>query len=91
MEIVIDKIKINKDDRFRLAESIQTAMKHGKGVVMIKDEQDNVIQYSRFLMCPTSGISYDEPEPNTFSFNSPYGACPKCNGLGSITELDVER
>ncbi len=91
VEIVIDKIKINKDDRFRLAESIQTAMKHGKGVVMINDEQDNAIQYSRYLMCPTSGISYEEPEPNTFSFNSPYGACPKCNGLGSITELDVDK
>jgi len=91
VEIVIDKIKIDKGDRFRLAESIQTAMKHGKGVVMINDEQDNAIQYSRYLMCPTSGISYEEPEPNTFSFNSPYGACPKCNGLGSITELDVDK
>lgn len=92
VEIVIDKVKVDGADRFRLAESVQLAMKHGKGIVMVmeKDSQE-CRQFSKFLMCPTSGVSYDEPEPNTFSFNSPYGACPKCNGLGSITELDVEK
>ncbi|NTW31471.1 MAG: excinuclease ABC subunit UvrA [Bacteroidetes bacterium] len=96
IEIVIDKIEIDIEDRFRLAESVQIAMKHGKGVVsvMIHDtgkDNSEIIQFSRFLMCPTSGISYEEPEPNTFSFNSPYGACPKCSGLGEIVELDVDK
>ena len=92
IEIVIDKVKIDKDDRFRLAESVQLAMKHGKGIVMVMEKNSSETkQYSRFLMCPTSGVSYEEPEPNTFSFNSPYGACPKCNGLGTITELDVDK
>jgi excinuclease ABC subunit A len=92
IEIVIDKIKVDDDDRFRLAESLQLSMRHGKGILMVLDNSDgNVYQYSKFLMCPTSGISYNEPEPNTFSFNSPYGACPKCNGLGSITELDINK
>ena len=92
IEIVIDKIKITSDNKFRLAESLQLAMRHGKGMLMIQNiSDDNVYQFSKFLMCPTTGISYDEPEPNTFSFNSPYGACPKCSGLGSITELDINK
>lgn len=92
VEIVIDKVKVDGTDRFRLAESVQLAMKHGKGIVMVMEKgSQECRQYSKFLMCPTSGISYNEPEPNSFSFNSPYGACPKCNGLGSITELDVEK
>jgi len=92
VEIVIDKVKVDGTDRFRLAESVQLAMKHGKGIVMVMEKgSQECRQYSKFLMCPTSGVSYDEPEPNSFSFNSPYGACPKCNGLGSITELDVEK
>ncbi|MFA4851367.1 MAG: excinuclease ABC subunit UvrA [Bacteroidales bacterium] len=92
VEIVIDKEKIEKDDRFRLAESVQLAMKHGKGVVIVMEKDSSeVVQFSRFLMCPTSGLSYEEPEPNTFSFNSPYGACPKCNGLGTITQLDEDK
>lgn len=92
IEIVIDKIKTNENDTHRLASSLQLAMRHGKGMLMVLDASDgNVFQYSKYLMCPTSGISYNEPEPNTFSFNSPYGACSKCNGLGSITELDVNK
>lgn len=92
IEIVIDKVKIQKEDSFRLTESVKTAMKHGKGVVAVMDKTTTEIrQYSRFLMCPTTGISYEEPEPNSFSFNSPYGACPKCNGLGTITELDIDK
>ncbi len=92
IEIVIDKVKIQKEDSFRLTESVKTAMKHGKGVVAVMDKTTTEIrQYSRFLMCPITGISYEEPEPNSFSFNSPYGACPKCNGLGTITELDIDK
>lgn len=92
IEIVIDKIKANEDDRCRLSGSLQLAMRHGKGILMVLDSSDgSVSQFSKFLMCPSSGISYNEPEPNTFSFNSPYGACPKCSGLGSITELDVNK
>ena len=92
IEIVIDTVKIDIEDKFRLAESVRLAMKHGKGIVIIMEkEKQEITQFSRFLMCPSSGISYNEPEPNTFSFNSPYGACPKCNGIGTITELDVEK
>ena len=67
-------------------------MHHGKDVLMVFDTAGNRVRhFSRLLMCPTSGISYDEPEPNTFSFNSPYGACPKCNGLGTISEIDISK
>ncbi|HRS54127.1 MAG TPA: excinuclease ABC subunit UvrA, partial [Bacteroidales bacterium] len=72
--------------------STALAMKMGKGIIMILDEETNNINYySKSLMCPTTGISYNEPEPNTFSFNSPYGACPKCNGLGEISEVDLKK
>jgi excinuclease ABC subunit A len=92
IELVIDKIKISKESENRLTQSVQLAMKHGKGSVMILDHENGGIKhYSRALMCPTSGISYNEPEPNTFSFNSPYGACGKCNGLGTITEIDLKK
>ncbi len=92
IELVIDKIKINPDSERRMIQSVQLGMKHGKGSVMIMDhETDEVKHFSRALMCPTSGISYNEPEPNTFSFNSPYGACPKCNGLGTVTEIDLNK
>ncbi len=92
VEIVIDAIHVDPDDKFRLAESVRLAMKHGKGMLMVMpSDSDEAVHFSGFLMCPESGISYEEPEPNTFSFNSPYGACPKCNGLGMITELDIEK
>ncbi|MBN2174298.1 MAG: excinuclease ABC subunit UvrA [Bacteroidales bacterium] len=90
IEVVVDQIKIIEESEKRLVKSIQLAMKHGKGSVMILDHETNEIKhFSRSLMCPTTGISYNEPEPNTFSFNSPYGACPKCNGLGTVTEVDL--
>jgi excinuclease ABC subunit A len=92
IEIVIDQITIKSESKARLSNSVSLAMRHGKDVLMILDVKTEKIRHlSRLLMCPTSGISYEEPEPNTFSFNSPYGACPKCNGLGSISEIDLNK
>ena len=92
IDIVIDYISITPAQKNRLISTIQTAMRYGKGSISIIDTETNKVQhYSKHLMCLTSGISYDEPEPNTFSFNSVYGACPKCNGLGIITELDIDK
>ena len=92
VEIVIDQISVKPDSKTRLAGSVSLAMRHGKDVLMVLDQETNVARhFSRLLMCPTSGISYEEPEPNTFSFNSPYGACPKCNGLGTISEIDISK
>ncbi len=96
IEIVIDRLKIpeketDKDNK-RIKSSIDLAMKYGKGVIIIMDKDTGAIRYfSRKLMCPTSGISYDEPEPNTFSFNSPQGYCPRCKGLGYIEEVDIDK
>ncbi len=119
IEIVIDRLEIVADVKSRLYQSLQTAMKHGKGTIMViehKDELPKKVQkskgaksqskvlpheedlggagarfFSRYLMCPTTGISYDEPAPNLFSFNTPYGACPKCNGLGEVSEIDINK
>ena len=99
IEIVIDRLEVNADSRQRINESIQLAMKQGKGILMIQpfengdfeDKYGKIEYFSRHLMCPTSGISYDEPQPNLFSFNSPYGACPKCNGLGVVSEIDINK
>lgn len=92
IEIVIDRIQVKSDDRKRLYDSITTAMKHGGKSMMIQDFETNQVRhFSRLLMCPTTGISYPEPEPNLFSFNSPYGACPTCVGLGEISEIDREK
>ncbi|MPL79759.1 UvrABC system protein A [bioreactor metagenome] len=91
IEIVIDKIKINTDNTSRLKKSVEVAFKHGNGTMMIIDEENKSRYLSRQLMCPTTGISYPEPQPNTFSFNSPYGACPHCNGLGETTQVNLEK
>ncbi|MCF8235125.1 MAG: excinuclease ABC subunit UvrA [Bacteroidales bacterium] len=92
IEIVVDRIVPDKNDRNRISQSVQTALRHGKDSMMVLEEgSTDSRQFSRKLMCPSSGISYDEPEPNTFSFNSPYGACSKCNGLGSISEVDIKK
>ena len=92
IEIVIDQITIREDSKKRLAGSVALAMRHGKDVLMILDRSTGIPRhFSRLLMCPTSGISYGEPEPNSFSFNSPYGACEKCNGLGTISEIDISK
>jgi excinuclease ABC subunit A len=91
IEVVVDKLEIGEDPK-RLKDSIATAMNQGKGIMMVLDvEQDAVKFFSRQLMCPTSGISYNEPAPHTFSFNSPQGACKKCNGLGEINEVDISK
>ena len=92
IEIVIDKIKVEPEKRKRISEAVKTAMKYGKGSLMVQEqESENAHHFSKTLMCPVSGISYEEPEPNSFSFNSPYGACPKCNGLGTISEIDLNK
>jgi excinuclease ABC subunit A len=90
IEVVVDRLIIDKKDHKRLSDSIQTAMRLSKGVIKISDKDNNVAHFSKFLMCPTSGISYDEPQPNSFSFNSPYGACERCDGLGYIFVVDKE-
>ena len=88
IDIVVDRLQVSENDSKRLYTSIQTALKISKGIIRIADKDNNVFYYSKYLMDPVSGISYDEPQPNTFSFNSPYGACEKCNGLGYIFEVD---
>jgi excinuclease ABC subunit A len=91
IEIVVDRLVVDEDSRQRISDSIKTTLKHGKGSMMVLDEKtDKVRHLSQHLMCPSTGISYDEPAPNSFSFNSPYGACPKCNGLGTIPEVDIK-
>ncbi len=107
IEIVIDKLLVNSASEQRLKESLALAMKHGKGSLLVATaikaktnssrkvftdiETGDVRHYSRNLVCPTSGISYDEPQPNTFSFNSPYGACVTCNGLGTVHQVDRKK
>lgn len=87
IEIVIDRLIADENDRFRIARSVNLALKEGKGIIMVAEESGDLHHYSRYLMDPKSGLSYDEPAPNTFSFNSPYGACEECNGLGVIEEI----
>lgn len=92
VEVVIDKLTVSDKSRQRVKESVQTAMKQGNGTIMIvKKSDDSVRHFSKLLMCPTSGISYNEPAPHNFSFNSPHGACPKCKGLGFINEIDLDK
>ncbi|HMG93516.1 MAG TPA: excinuclease ABC subunit UvrA [Chryseolinea sp.] len=87
IEIVMDRIVVDAKDRARIGQSINKSLKEGKGVMMVMEENGKVHHFSKFLMDPKTGLSYDEPAPNTFSFNSPYGACPTCNGLGQIEEI----
>lgn len=90
IELVVDRVKIGTDSK-RLFNSVQKAMKTGEGTVLLLDQAtEDTYWYSRNLMDPESGISYDIPSPNTFSFNSPYGACPDCNGLGKVFEVNME-
>lgn len=94
IEIVIDRLKIDQtaDNHKRLNETINTAMYHGEDVLMVLDQDTQELRYfSRNLMCPSTGISYPNPEPNNFSFNSPKGACPKCNGIGSLYEVNKNK
>ncbi len=91
IELVIDRIKIAPKSVGRMKSSMQLALKEGKGTMIIVNEDEKHLNYySKNLMCPESGLSYDEPQPNTFSFNSPYGACPECKGLGIIHKIDED-
>lgn len=92
IEVVVDKLAVQEKDEARLKNSVHNAMKQGDGLVMILDKDtDTAKYYSRRLMCPTTGISYSDPAPNIFSFNSPEGACPRCKGLGVINEIAIEK
>lgn len=92
IDIVIDRLSVSSNDRKRIYDSVVTAMKHGSKAMMIMDfDSGDVRHFSRMLMCPTSGISYPEPEPSLFSFNSPYGACKSCSGLGEVSEVDIDK
>jgi excinuclease ABC subunit A len=90
IEIVIDRIVAEESDRFRITQSLKSALQHGKGVLMIREESGEIHYFSKYLMDPETGLSYEEPAPNSFSFNSPYGACPSCNGLGIMEEITRE-
>ena len=92
IELVIDKMIVTADDKARLKSSLTLAMQHGKGIIMVLDADKKEPRYfSRLLMCPTTGISYNEPAPHTFSFNSPQGSCSRCNGLGTINQIDINK
>lgn len=92
IEILIDKLVVSNKFEDNLKASVRTAMKQGNGLILILDvEADEVRHYSRSLMCPTTGLSYSEPAPHNFSFNSPQGACPRCKGLGELDQVDIEK
>jgi excinuclease ABC subunit A len=91
IELVVDRIQVQDDARVRISQSVQKALALGKGLMFIMEHDSNKVkQYSRQLMCEETGISYEEPSPNTFSFNSPYGACPRCKGLGTIYQINMD-
>lgn len=92
IDIVIDRLEINSESENRLKQSIEVAFKFGKGTLSVQDFDSGDVQFfSKSLMCPTTGIAYEEPEPNFFSFNSPYGACSNCRGLGTVLEIDIKK
>jgi excinuclease ABC subunit A len=91
IEVVIDRLAVTDDMKVRLSQSIQKTMQVGKDLMfLLVNESAKVVQYSKQLMCEDTGISYEEPSPNAFSFNSPYGACPACKGLGTVTQVSME-
>ncbi|MFW6043555.1 MAG: excinuclease ABC subunit UvrA, partial [Marinilabiliaceae bacterium] len=92
VEVVIDKLVVSPKDRKRLEESVALAMKQGKNIMMVLEKDTEAPKYfSRKLMCPTTGLSYNEPAPHNFSFNSPQGACHRCKGLGFVDEIDIDK
>ena len=92
IEVVVDRIRVSDKDTERLQKSVSTAMQLGEGLIMVMDaDTDAIRHYSRRLMCPTTGLSYHDPAPNNFSFNSPQGACPCCKGLGYISRIDTDK
>lgn len=90
IEIVIDRVQVREKDKIRINASLKTAIQQGKGVMMILDEQGEIHHFSKHLMDAKSGLAYDDPAPNNFSFNSPYGACQTCNGLGVIEKIEKD-
>ena len=91
IEVVVDRLVVEAEMKVRIGQSIQQSMQIGKGLIFILDhDSEKLIQYSKKLMCADSGISYEEPSPNTFSFNSPYGACPTCKGIGQQYTIDLQ-
>ncbi|MEZ4844707.1 MAG: excinuclease ABC subunit UvrA [Bacteroidia bacterium] len=91
IELVIDRIEVSADNRFRVTESVKAGLKAGNGVILLHDFDQNTTQhFSKNLMDAESGLAYDDPQPNTFSFNSPYGACPKCGGLGTLADIEQD-
>lgn len=94
IEVVVDRLKVEDGFRMRISQSVQQTLKMGKDLMflLLEDQEKNrrLVQYSKQLMCADTGISYEEPSPNSFSFNSPYGACPTCNGLGSVYKVNIE-
>lgn len=92
IEVVVDRLKVQDKDEERLKSSVKTAMKQGEGLIMILNNEDGSVKYySKRMMCPTTGISYSDPAPNNFSFNSPQGACPHCKGLGTVSDIDLKK
>lgn len=92
IEVVVDKLAVRENDEERLRNTVRVAMQQGDGLIMIMDKDSQEAKfYSRRLMCPTTGMSYKDPAPNLFSFNSPEGACPHCKGLGYVNEIDISK
>jgi excinuclease ABC subunit A len=91
IELVIDRLSVSADMKVRLSQSVQKTLQVGKGLIQVLDNETNkATQYSKSLMCEDTGLSYDEPSPNSFSFNSPYGACPQCKGLGTVYTINMQ-
>ncbi|ULQ56601.1 excinuclease ABC subunit UvrA [Flavihumibacter rivuli] len=92
IEVVVDRMAVSEDMRLRLSQSVQKSLQVGKDLMFLHlQDTDKVVQYSKQLMCEDTGISYEEPSPNSFSFNSPYGACPTCKGLGTVYQVSMEQ
>ncbi len=90
IELVVDRLQVTDDLRTRLSQSVQQALKLGKDLMFMLVDDSKFVQFSKLLMCEDTGISYEEPSPNAFSFNSPYGACPSCKGLGTKHHINME-
>ena len=92
IDIVVDRLEVNSENENRLKQSLEVAFKFGKGTLSVQNFDTGEVKFfSKSLMCPTTGIAYEEPEPNFFSFNSPYGACQSCRGLGTVLEIDIKK
>ena len=90
IELIVDRLQVTDELKARLSQSVQQTLKLGKDLLFILIDDETIVQYSKLLMCEDTGISYEEPSPNAFSFNSPYGACPVCKGLGNVYTIDME-